>query len=95
MMKNNIIGNNLYHARKYLDLTIEQVANILDISLQEVKDYECGSAIPDSEMIIKFSKLYGILCIDILTEHNFNMSKDEKVIAELIKFKSELNKHID
>lgn len=94
-MKNNIIGNNLYHARKYLGLTIEQVANILGISLQEVKDYECGSAIPDSKMIINFSNLYGILCVDILTEHNFNMDKDEKAIAELIKFKTELNKHID
>lgn len=95
MMKNNIIGNNLCHAREYLDLTIEQVANILDIPLQEVKDYECGSAIPNSEMIINFSKLYGILCVDILTEHNFDMSKDERAIAELIKFKTEINKHID
>lgn len=91
----NIIGNNLVAARKYLDLTIEQVANILDISAKEIKNYELGLSIPNSQNIINFSKLYGISCLDILTEHNFDMSKDEKAIAELIKFKTEIKKHID
>ena len=91
-MFNNIIGENLYQARKYLDLTIEQVANILDVSADYINAIECGDIIPDSSMIIDFSKLYGIKCIDILTEHNFNLSKDEKAIAELLKFKDELIK---
>lgn len=88
----NIIGNNLVAARKYLNLTVKQVANILHISAKEIKDYELGLSTPNSQMIINFSKLYGISCLDILTKHNFNMSKDEKAIAELIKFKNEIKK---
>lgn len=85
----NTIGENLYYARKYIDLTVEQVANILGVSANYINAIESGIKTPDSQMIINFSNLYGISCIDILTEHNFNLSKDEKGIAELIKFKEE------
>ena len=85
----NIIGENLYHARKYIDLTIEQVANILDVPASYINAIESGIETPNSQMIINFSNLYGISCLDILTEHNFNLSKDKKAIAELIRFKEE------
>lgn len=88
----NPIGENLKAAREYLDLTINQVASILDISAYQIKAYEVGTSIPDSKTIIKFSDLYGISCLDILTKHDFNKSKDEKAIADLIKFKNELKK---
>lgn len=88
----NIIGENLYAARQYLDLTIKQVADILGVSASEIDNYETGRSTPDSQMIINFSKLYGVACLDLLTEHDFSKSKDKQAVAALIKFKNELKK---
>ena len=86
-MKENIIGTNLTKARGYLELTRTQVAKILDMPLDIITAYEDGTRIPDSQIIASFAKLYRIDCSDILTAHNWNLTKDEKAIAELIQFK--------
>jgi transcriptional regulator with XRE-family HTH domain len=65
----NIIGMNLQEARKYLDLTVEQVAAVMHMETDEIKAYESGEKCPDSRMLINFSKLYGVTCLELLTEN--------------------------
>ena len=74
----NIIGMNLQKVRKYLDLTVEQVAAVMHMEIDEIKAYESGESYPDSRTLIKFSKLYGVSCLELLTEHDFSLYKDEK-----------------
>ena len=86
----NIIGENLQAARRYLDLTVEQVAVVMHMEASEIKAYESGEKCPDSRMLINFSKLYGVACLELLTEHDFTLSKDEKAVAELLKIRNEI-----
>lgn len=90
----NIIGINLQEARKYLDLTVEQVAAVIDMKIDEIKAYESGEKYPDSRILINFSKLYGVSCLELLTEHDFSLSKDERAIAELLKMVNENKKYL-
>ena len=90
----NIIGMNLQEARKYLDLTIEQVAAVMHMEIDEIKAYESGEGCPDNRTLIKFSKLYGVSCLELLTEHDFSLSKDERAVAELLKMVNENKKHL-
>jgi transcriptional regulator with XRE-family HTH domain len=90
----NIIGMNLQEARKYLDLTVEQVAAVMHMEIDDIKAYESGEKCPDSRILIKFSKLYGVSCLELLTEHDFSLSKDERAVAELLKMVNENKKHL-
>lgn len=90
----NIIGMNLQEVRKYLDLTVEQVAAVIHMKADDIKAYESGESYPDSRILIKFSKLYGVSCLELLTEHDFSLSKDEKAVAELLKMVKENKKHL-
>lgn len=81
----NPIGKNLRAAREFLGLTQLQVADILHMTEYVVNDYETGVLIPDSQTIILFSKLYGVSCLDILTEHSADLSHDKRAAAELYK----------
>ena len=86
----NIIGENLQAARRYLDLTVKQVAAVMHMKTDEIKAYESGEKCPDSRILINFSKLYGVTCLELLTEHDFTLSKDEKAVAELLKIRNEI-----
>ena len=79
----NIIGMNLQEARKYLDLTVEQVAAVMHIEIDDIEAYESGEKCPDSRILI-----------ELLTEHDFSLSKDERAVAELLKMVNENKKHL-
>ena len=86
----NIIGENLQATRRYLDLTVEQVAAVMHMEVSEIEAYESGEKCPDSRILINFSKLYGVTCLELLTEHDFTLSKDERAVAELLKIRNEI-----
>ena len=86
----NIIGENLQAARRYLDLTVEQVAAVMHMEIDDIEAYESGGKCPDSRILINFSKLYGVTCLELLTEHDFTLSKDERAVAELLKIRNEI-----
>lgn len=86
-MENNIVGRNLKEARLYLGLTRAQVSKILKISLSRVVALEENLEYPTNLELAMFSKLYKIKIKDLLTKHNFDLTKDEKSIAELLRFK--------
>ena len=86
----NIIGENLQAARRYLDLSVEQVAAVMHMEIDDIEAYESGEKCPDSRILINFSKLYGVTCLELLTEHDFTLSKDERAVAELLKIRNEI-----
>lgn len=96
------IGERLRKLRKYMGLTQQQVASILNIGRDAVLRIEKGDRKIDVEELINFSRLYNI-SIDELTsdEHiignseiafarGFNelSEKDKKEILSLIEYKN-------
>lgn len=65
-MNTNIISKYLQLLRKKHNFTQDELAKRLDISRQAVSKWETGAAIPDLEILLKISKLYGITINDIL-----------------------------
>ena len=65
-MNTNIISKYLQLLRKKHNFTQDELAKRLDISRQAVSKWETGAAIPDLEVLLKISKLYGITINDIL-----------------------------
>ena len=65
-MDTNIISKYLQLLRKKHNFTQDELAKRLDISRQAVSKWETGTAIPDLEVLLKISKLYGITINDIL-----------------------------
>ncbi len=65
-MNTNIISRYLQLLRKKHNYTQDELAKRLDVSRQAVSKWETGSSIPDLEVLLKISKLYGITINDIL-----------------------------
>ena len=65
-MNISIISAYLQFLRKSHNYTQEDLAKRLDISRQAVSKWETGATIPDLEILLKLSKLYGVTINDIL-----------------------------
>ena len=74
MNAQNTLGNKLYGLRKKANLSQEEFAEKLNISRQAVSKWECGESLPDTENLIKISKLYGV-SLDELIDNN---AKEQK-----------------
>ena len=96
------IGERLRKLRKYMGLTQEQVAEILNVGRDAILRIEKGDRKIDLQELMTFSKLYNI-SIDELTaeEHSINRNniifargfnklseKDKKEIISLIEYKN-------
>lgn len=96
------IGERLRKLRKYMGLTQEQVAEILNVGRDAILRIEKGDRKIDLQELMNFSKLYNI-SMDELTmeEHTINSSdvafargfnelseKDKKEIISLIEYKN-------
>ena len=60
------IGRYLQSLRKYYKITQDELANRLKVSRQAVSKWETGATIPDIEMLMQLSDLYGVTINDIL-----------------------------
>lgn len=65
-MNTKLISRHLQLLRKSHNFTQEELAKKLDISRQAVSKWETETTIPDLEVLLKISKLYGITINDIL-----------------------------
>lgn len=65
-MNTNLTAKYLQFLRKSHNYTQEELAQKLDISRQAVSKWETGVTIPDLDVLLKISKLYGISINDIL-----------------------------
>lgn len=66
MMNTSLIAAYLQFLRKSHNLTQDELAKKLEITRQAVSKWETGTTIPDLEVLLKLSKLYGISINDIL-----------------------------
>ena len=60
------IGNYLSCLRKYYKITQTELADRLSVSRQAVSKWETGIAVPDIEIMVKLSEMYGITVNDII-----------------------------
>ena len=65
-MNTQIISRYLQLLRKNYNYTQEELAKKLDISRQAVSKWETGATVPDLEVLLKISKLYGLTINEIL-----------------------------
>lgn len=65
-MNTSIIANYLQLLRRSHNYTQNELAKKLNISRQAVSKWETGTTLPDLEILLKISKLYGISINDIL-----------------------------
>ena len=96
------IGIKLKKAREYLNLTQEQVANILNLGRDAILRIEKGTRKVSAEELSNFSQLYKISMEELVDNHDIlnneqvyargfsKLSKeDQKEILNLIKLKNE------
>ena len=60
------IGQYLSELIKYYKVTQDELANYLAVSRQAVSKWETGVSVPDIELLLKMSELYGITINDIV-----------------------------
>lgn len=65
-MNVNLTAKYLQFLRKSHSYTQEELAKRLDISRQAVSKWETGVTVPDLDVLLKLSKLYGVSINDIL-----------------------------
>ncbi len=65
-MNMNLTARYLQYLRKSSHYTQEDLAKRLDISRQAVSKWETGTTMPDLEVLLRLSNLYGVTINDIL-----------------------------
>lgn len=64
-MNSEIFSKNLRRLRLEKNLTQEQLANILGVSVQSVSRWECGNTLPDVMLLPEIARLYGVTVDDL------------------------------
>lgn len=64
-MNSEVFSRNLRRLRLDKNLTQEQLANILGVSIQSVSRWECGNTLPDVMLLPEIARLYGITVDDL------------------------------
>lgn len=65
MRKN--LGNNIHRERIRHNLTIEALAEALDVSTQAIHKWQKGDSYPEPPKMLKLSKLFGTSIEQLLT----------------------------
>lgn len=64
-MNNELFSKNLRRLRLEKNLTQEQLASILGVSVQSVSRWECGNTLPDVMLLPVIARLYGVTVDDL------------------------------
>lgn len=64
-MNSELFSQNLRRLRLEKNLTQEQLANILGVSVQSVSRWECGNTLPDVMLLPEIARLYGVTVDDL------------------------------
>lgn len=86
------IGNNLKTLRIQSKRTLEDVAEIIDVSRQSVSKWESGESYPDIEKCVRLAKLYNV-SLDALVNRSIEElvreeQKNDKYIFGLTKLEN-------
>ena len=68
-MSSEIFSRNLRQLRTDRNMTQEQVANELGVSMQSVSRWECGNTLPDVMLLPVIARLYGVTVDDLYREN--------------------------
>lgn len=67
-MNSELFSRNLRRLRLDKNLTQEQLANILGVSVQSISRWECGNTLPDIMLLPEIARLYGVTVDDLYRE---------------------------
>lgn len=67
-MNSEGFSRNLRRLRLDKNLTQEQLANILGVSIQSISRWECGNTMPDIMLLPEIARLYGVTIDDLYRE---------------------------
>lgn len=67
-MNNEQFSRNLRRLRLEKEMTQEQLANVLGVSVQSVSRWECGNTLPDVMLLPRIARLYGVTVDDLYRE---------------------------
>jgi len=84
------IGQNIKRLRKNVDMTQEELAELLSISSQAVSRWETGSALPDISLIPAIVNLFGVTSDELL---GIDVSQLQNQVAEYKQKMDDLYKH--
>ena len=70
MIQKRQFGKRLGAARRGLGLSQSALAERLGVTPQAVSKWECGSAIPDIELLLELSHIFGVTINDLLEERD-------------------------
>ena len=93
MIKNQLLGDNLFEARKKAKLSQEQLAGIVNVSTSTISAYENGAKNPSLNNIIKIAHALNVsldkLC-GVRQKYYINEKPLEALLVFLEKFKPEI-----
>ena len=92
------IGSFIAERRRARGLTQMQLGEMLGITDRAISKWECGRAMPDSQLMLELCDILGISVTDLLngevvTMENFN-EKSEQNLIDLIKQKEDADKQL-
>ena len=64
-MNSELFSRNLRRLRLQKELTQEQLANRLGVSVQTVSRWECGNTLPDVMLLPVIARIYGVTVDDL------------------------------
>lgn len=72
------LGNNIFKLRKKLQLSQEQLGEIVGVTRQTISNWELNETIPDAKQLIALSKALQI-SIDVLVDNDIQNLLEQKV----------------
>ena len=74
------IGKYLSVLRKYYKITQDELASRLNVTRQAISKWETGVTIPDIELLMRLSEIYGVSINDILKADTASIKYQKEMI---------------
>lgn len=84
-MNSELIGKFIQEERKKLNITQEELANMIHVSNKAVSKWENGKGIPSIDYIVLLAKIYNVSVSEILEgkRHSENDNNEELIVKSL------------
>lgn len=86
----NVIGKNLRFYRKRSHYSLEEVSEVMNLSIDQILKFENSEFVPTINELIKFSKLYNVTLDNLVKEDHKNIHRNSVYVKvnEGVKFSS-------
>ena len=78
------IARNLRKYREEAELSIEDFANMLNITPDDLLDLERGKVIPSRDLMVEFCRILNISESELIKANDFSRSAEEVELLELV-----------